>query len=170
MGGVMRIDTELLEPIMVRARLSTREREVMRLECAGPLEDAEIARGMGISVSTVRNLRSRGRQKLAVVQAEAEREAQAEFERHVQEVQEGDEIAELRPYYTFLLAAMQGPRPSNPPTPVFGRTFADASGVTLGEQARLNAGSRACVTPDDLMGRNQVESAWDERVKARRGE
>lgn len=161
----MPIDTELLEPIMARAQLSSRERELTRLEFAGKWSDPELAELLGCSVSTMRTYRQRAKQKLAQAQAEAEREAQAEFERHVQQVQESDEIAELRPYYTFLLAAMQGPRPSNPPTPVFGRTFLDASGVTLGEQARLNAGSRACVTPDDLMDTNQVESAWETRVK-----
>jgi DNA-binding CsgD family transcriptional regulator len=164
----MRIDSELLEPLMKTARLSERERELMRLECAGAWTDPELAELMGCTVSTVRNLRSRGKQKLAIAQAEAEREAQEAFERHVQEVQEGEEIAELRPYYTFLLAAMQGPRRSSPQTPPVSRTYLDASGVTLADTGGMNAGSRAVVTADDLMGRDRdIPSAWERRVRKR---
>ena len=101
----MRIDTALLEPLMDRARLSTRERETVRLECSGPLEDKAIAATMGCSVASVRTYRHRGRQKMLAAQREWDAEQLLLLGTELQE-QDRIDVSTPEGFYRFLLQAM----------------------------------------------------------------
>ena len=147
----MKLNLITLEEIMERAGLSSREREVMRLECAGPLEDAQIARDMGCSVSTVRNFRSRARRKVAAAQAAYDAGQIAE----PLEDRDGWDISTPAGWYGFLLNAIRPPHRSDH-GPNIGQTWTEYDHTfrietTMSLEGAAHAG--AMVTVGDLMGK-----------------
>ena len=125
----MRIDTALLEPLMDRARLSTRERETMRLECSGPLEDRDIAATMGCSVASVRTFRHRGRKKLLMAQAAWEMES---LGRECEE-QDCADLLTVAGYVRFIREAMTRKRfpDHGPPIGVTWKSYDETLGIEV---------------------------------------
>lgn len=147
----MRLDTSLLEDLMARARLSTREREAMRLECAGPLTDAELAAAMGCAVASVRTYRQRGRKKFRLAQEAYERE---QLGRESEDLDEEDlyGIDSSFGVERFILQAITPPHHSDH-GPNIGRvlTYRDwelGLDYILADEGAMHAG--AMVTPRDV--------------------
>jgi hypothetical protein len=105
----MRLDSAILEDLMDRARLSTRERETMRLECAGSNSNDELAAALGCGVASVKTYRRRGRQKLLRAQAVYEAEQRG---REVEDLDEADLCQDLG-VERFLLQAIIPPHHSD---------------------------------------------------------
>jgi DNA-binding CsgD family transcriptional regulator len=146
----MRLDGSILEEIMERARLSTRERETMRLECAGDWADAELAEWMGCSVASVRTYRHRGRRKVAAAQAAFV----AEQLGREQEAVDAEDVASRPGFYRFLLESIRPPRRADH-GPNIGLTWTEMDPLlgrerTVALEGAVHAG--APVTVGDLMG------------------
>lgn len=146
----MRLDGSILEEIMERARLSTREREAMRLECAGDWADAELAEWMGCSVASVRTYRHRGRRKVAAAQAAFV----AEQVGRDQEEADAEDLGTRPGFYRFLLRSMRPPRNAQH-GPNIGLTWTEFDAQlgmerTVALEGAVHAG--APVTVGDMMG------------------
>lgn len=149
----MRLDSTLLEELMDRARLSLRERETMRLDCSGPLTDAEIAAVMGCAVGSVQTYRKRGRRKLRLAQDAYAREQREQLGREDRE-QDGLDLSTAHGYYRFLLGAIQPPHHSDH-GPHISLTCVQYDlelkrEFILSAEAAVHAGPM--VTVDDLLG------------------
>lgn len=156
---------EIQEQIIARAGLSPRESEVYQ-RVRQDISNDRIAVELKMTYGTVGNTKFRAMAKIRKAEEAVYQEYREAQERELR-AREGEDAASLegrRSTILFVLDVMRGPAPSSPPTPVFGRTYTDSSGITLSERVRPNIGGRL-VTPDDLMGRNEVASAWEARVK-----
>ena len=146
----MRLDGSILEEIMERARLSTREREAMRLECAGDWKDAELAELMDCSVASVRTYRHRGRRKVAAAQAAYVAEQLGRDEEEV----DAEDVATRTGFYRFLLNSIRPPRNAQH-GPNIGLTWTEFDPLlgrerTMALEGAVHAGP--AVTVGDLMG------------------
>lgn len=145
----MRIDSAILEPLIVLAALSPNEAQVIRLWCAGVDSSVELGRQLGCKASTAAVHKCNAKKKIQRVQAAYVR---AQMDRAAEE-QDAEELSTPEGFYRFLLRALKPPQ-DNPGRSLIGLVWSDIQhGVEVKMALTGAAHAGALVTADDLLGR-----------------
>jgi DNA-binding CsgD family transcriptional regulator len=146
MAAEQQANNQLAE-LVQRAGLSPRELSIIEWMAEHGNDYQLLARHLGCKLGAAVTARSRIRKKLQAAAATVE----AAGRHQAEDARDAASITSERDFYRVLLEAFHNRAPANPQTPAFKNVHRDVSGAMLGDVARVNAGTRALVNPDDLI-------------------